>query len=72
MDAAITAALVIALVVIAVLPLAFGGEAMPETMPGGDMMGNRSTHGFDGMWIPTLLLLGLGGVLAWAIFGRQK
>lgn len=72
MDAAIKIALVIALGIVAALPLVLGSETMPETMPSGDMMGIRSTGGFGWMWIPTLLLVGLGGVLAWVVFGRQK
>jgi hypothetical protein len=70
--------LVIALVVVAVLFLFFGGGAMM----GGGMMGQggiggyRMGHGwinggFSWMWIPTLLTLGLGILLGWAVFGKK-
>lgn len=72
MDAAIKIALVIALGIVAVLPLVFGGETMPGTMQSGEMMGNSSMGAIGWMWIPTIFLLGLGGVLAWVLFGSQK
>ena len=72
--------LVIALVVVVVLFLIFGGWAM--TGMGGGMMGQggiggyRMGHrwingGFSWLWIPTLLTLGLGILLGWLIFGKK-
>jgi len=72
--------LVIALVVVVVLFLIFGGWAM--TGMGGGMMGQggiggyRIGHawingGFSWLWIPTLLTLGLGVLLGWLIFGKK-
>jgi hypothetical protein len=72
--------LVIALVVVVVLFLTFGGWAM--TGMGGGMMGQggisgyRMGHGwinggFSWLWIPTLLTLGLGVLLGWLIFGKK-
>jgi len=73
--------LVIALVVVVVLFLVFGGGAMTGSM-GGGMMGQggiggyRMGHewingGFSWMWIPTLITLALGVVLGWLIFGKK-
>lgn len=72
--------LVIALVVVVVLFLIFGGWAMIGM--GGGMMGQggiggyRMGHGwinggFSWLWIPTLITLGLGALLGWVIFGRK-
>jgi hypothetical protein len=60
--------LVIAFVAVVVLFLVFGGG----TMMNGGMMGQRWTGGSGWMWIPTLLMLGFGILLGWAIFGRKK
>jgi hypothetical protein len=73
--------LIIALVVVIVFFLIFGG-AMTGSMMGGGMMGRegiggyRMGHvwvagGFSWMWIPTLLTLGLGVLLGWAIFAKK-
>ncbi|HSB28940.1 MAG TPA: hypothetical protein VLE19_13835 [Pyrinomonadaceae bacterium] len=68
--------LVIALVVVVVLFLAFGGWAI--TGMGGGMMGQgyRMGHGwisggFRWLWIPTLLTLAIGVLLGWVIFGKK-
>ena len=64
--------LVIALVVVVVLFLIFGGGAMTGSMMGGGMMGQGWIGGgFSWMWIPTFLTLGLGVLLGWVIFGKK-
>jgi hypothetical protein len=74
--------LVIAFVVVVVLFLIFGSGAMTGSMIGGGMMGQAGTGGyrmgqgwvnggFSWMWIPTLVTLGIGVVLGWAIFGKK-
>jgi len=74
--------LVIALVVVVVLFLIFGGGAMTGSMMGGGMMGSggiggyRMGHGWinggiSWMWIPASLSLGLGILLGWLIFGKK-
>jgi hypothetical protein len=64
------APLVIALVVVAVLFLTFGGWAM--TGMGGGMMGNGWINGgFSWLRIPTLLNLCLGFLLSWMILGKK-
>lgn len=63
--------LVIAFAVVVVLLLLFGGGTMMATLSGG-MMGNGMMGGIGWMWIPTLLILGLGALLAWVIFGQQQ
>jgi len=63
---------VIAFVVVVVLFLIFGGGAMTGPIMGGGMMGQGWVNGeFSWMWIPTLLTLGLGVLLGWAIFGKK-
>ena len=68
--------LIIALVVVVVLFLIFGGWAM--TGMGGGMMGQgyRMGHawingGFSWLWIPTLLTLAIGVLLGWIVFGKK-
>lgn len=64
-------ALVIACVVVIVLFLLFGGGAMTGATQSGGMMGSGSMGGISWMWIPTLLALGIGTVLGWAIFAKK-
>ena len=63
--------LVIAFVVVVVLFLIFGGGAMSGAMMSGGMMGPGWIGGFNWMWIPTLLTLGLGVLLASMILGKK-
>ncbi|MBI3545667.1 MAG: hypothetical protein HY081_03610 [Gammaproteobacteria bacterium] len=72
MNATNKTALVIALAIAVVLLLLFGGGAMTGGTLSGGMMGNGAMGGIGWMWIPTLLVLGLGVLLAWAIFGQKK
>lgn len=71
--------LIITLVVVVLLFLFFGGGAMM----GGGMMGQSGiggyrmgqgwiNGGFSWMWIPTLLTLGVGVLLGWVIFGKNR
>ena len=73
--------LIIAFVVVIALFLIFGG-AMTGSMMGDGMMGQGGiggyrmgqgwiSGGFSWMWIPTLLTLGLGVLLGWAIFAKK-
>jgi hypothetical protein len=70
--------LVIAFVVVVVLFLLFGGGAMSGSfmggggMMGGGSMGQGTIGGYTWMWIPTLVTLGIGVLLGWAIFGKKK
>ncbi len=70
MNATNKTALVIALVVV-VLFLLFGGGAMTGATMSGGMMGSGMMGGISWMWIPTLLTLGIGILLGWAIFGKK-
>jgi hypothetical protein len=63
--------LVIAFAVVVVLFLLFGGGAMTGATLSGGMMGSGSMGGISWMWIPTLLTLGIGILLGWAIFGKK-
>ena len=72
MNATTKTALVIAFAVVVVLLLLFGGGTMTGTTMSGGMMGSGTMGGIGWMWIPTLLILGLGVLLAWVIFGQKK
>jgi hypothetical protein len=63
--------LVVAFIVVVVLLLLFGGGAMTGATMSGGMMGSGMMGGVNWMWIPTLLTLGIGILLGWAIFGRK-
>ena len=72
MNTATKTILVIAFAIAIVLLLLFGGGAMTGTMMSGGMMGHGTMGGVSWMWIPTLLVLGLGVLLGWVIFGQKK
>ncbi len=63
--------LVIAFIVVVVLFLLFGGGVMTGATQTGGMMGGGIMGGISWMWIPTLLTLGIGILLGWAIFGNK-
>lgn len=71
MDETNRTTLVIAFVIIVGLFLLFGGGAMSGATMSGGMMGSGSMSGISWMWIPTLLTLGIGILLGWAIFGKK-
>ena len=71
MNATTKTALIIAFTFVVALLLLFGGGAMTGATLSGGMMGNGAMGGISWMWIPTLLMLGLGAVLVWAIFGQK-
>ena len=63
--------LVVALVVVGLFVL-FGGGAMTGGRMGGGMMGTAWGGGLGWMWIPAVLTVGLGALLAaWSIFGKK-
>lgn len=64
--------LVIAFVIVVVLLVLFGGGTMTGATLSGGMMGNGAMGGINWMWIPTSLMLGLGALLIWVIFGKKK
>ena len=72
MNTATKTILVIAFAIAVVLLLVFGGGAMTGTMMSGGMMGNGAMGGIGWMWLPALLILGLGVLIAWLIFGQKK
>jgi hypothetical protein len=72
MNATNKTALVIAFAIAVVLLLLFGGGAMSGATLSGGMMGNGTMGGISWMWIPAVLMLGLGVLLVWAIFGQKK
>ncbi len=65
-------ALVIAFAVVLVLLLLFGGGAMSGATLSGGMMGTGAMGGISWMWIPTVLMVGLGVLLVWIIFEQKK
>ena len=62
--------LVVALVVVGLFVLV-GGGAMSGGRMGGGMMGNAWMGGFGWMWIPAVLIVGLGVLLVWGILGKK-
>lgn len=72
MDATTKTALGIAFAIVVVLLLLFGGGTMTGATLSGGMMGNGSMGGISWMWMPTLLMLGLGVLLVWIIFGQKN
>ena len=71
MDATHKTALVIAIAVVALLLLVFGGGMMTGTTMSGGMMGSGSMAGFSWMWLPTLLVVVLGVVLFSVLLGKK-
>jgi len=63
--------LVIAFVIVIVLLLLFGGGAMTGARLGSGMMGSGMMGGISWMWIPTVIILAIGILLGWAIFGKK-
>jgi len=72
MDATTRTVLVIAFALVVMLLLLFGGGTMTGATLSGGMMGNGAMGGISWMWIPALLMLGLGAVLVWILFGQKK
>ena len=72
MNTATKTVLVVAFAIAVVLLLVFGGGAMTGTLMSGGMMGNGAMGGIGWMWLPALLILGLGVLIAWLIFGQKK
>jgi hypothetical protein len=72
MNATTKTALFIAFAIVVVMLLLFGGGTMTGTTLSGGMMGNGAMGGISWMWLPTLLMLGLGALLVWVIFGQKK
>jgi len=71
MDATHKTALVIAIAVVALLLLVFGGGMMTGTTMSGGMMGSGSMGGISWMWLPTLLVVVLGVALFSVISGKK-
>jgi hypothetical protein len=71
MDATIKTPLVIALAVVALLLLFFGGGMSTGTMMSGGYMGSGSMGGVSWMWLPTALVVVLGIVLFSVISGKK-
>jgi hypothetical protein len=63
--------LVIVFVIVVVLFLLLGSWSMTGVRLNGGMMGGGMMGGISWMWIPTVIVLGIGIVLGWAIFGKK-
>ena len=62
----------VAFAIVVILLVLFGGGTMTGATMSGGMMGNGVIGGMSWMWIPGLLMLSLGVLLAWAIFSQKK
>lgn len=65
-------ALGIAFAIVVVLLLLFGGGTMTGVTMSGGMVGNGVIGGMNWIWIPGLLMVSLGALLVWVIFGQKK
>ncbi len=72
MNATTKTARLIAFALVAALFFLFGGGTMTGAMLSGGMIGNGTMGGISWVWIPALLMLSLGVVLVWVIFGQKK
>jgi len=63
--------LVVAFAIVVLLFLLFTGGIATGAMMSGGMMGGGMMGGLSWMWIPTLLTLGLGVLLGWAIWAKK-
>lgn len=72
MSAHTTGAFVVALVLVVGLFVLFGGGAMTGGRMGGGMMGTAWMGGLGWMWIPAVLIVGLGALLARGVFGTKQ
>ncbi len=62
----------VAVAIVVILLVLLGGGTMTGATMSGGMMGNGAIGGMSWMWIPGLLMLCLGVLLAWAIFSQKK
>ena len=72
MNANTTGAFVVVLVVVVGLFVLFGGGAMTGGRMGGGMMGTAWMGGLGWMWIPAVLIVGLGVLLARGFFETKQ
>jgi hypothetical protein len=74
MSASTNRALVVALVVVVGLFVLFGGGAMTGgRMNGGmGMTGAAWMGGLGWIWIPAVLIVGLGALIVFGIFGKKE
>ena len=72
MNAHNKSALAIAFAVLLFLLMMFGGGTMSGETLSNDTMGTGMMSGISWIWIPAVLILGLGALVVWAIFERKK
>jgi len=73
MAASIQKTFLIAISVIVVLFLLFDGGSMTATTVAGDMANTQRLSTHNWIWVvPTLLIFGLGFLLAWIILGKDE
>ena len=72
MNAHNKSAVVIAFAVVLFLLMMFGGGTMSGETLSSDMRGTGMMSGISWLWIPVVLILGLGALTVWAIFERKK
>ena len=66
-----TAIFIIFAVAILLALFFFSGGMTSGAMFSGGMMKSRHMSGSNWMWGPSVIVLGIGALLAWAIFGRK-
>lgn len=71
MNATTKTALIIAFTIALAMLLLFGGGTMTGATLSGGMMGNGALGVISWMWVPILMMLGLGAVLVWALSQKK-
>ena len=71
MNATNKTALVMVFAVVIAFALLFSSGAMTRATMGSSTMGSEMMGGIGWMWILTLLTLGMGILLGWAVFGGK-
>ena len=71
MNAKIRIILIVSFVAVILLFLLFSGMVITGALSNGGMMGSQRMVGISWMWIPTVLTLGLGLLIGWAVFSKN-
>lgn len=71
MDTLTKRTLLVAFVVMTLLLLFFGSNAIASGMMSGGLMGGEGMDDLTSRIVPNLLVLGLAVMLGWALFGKR-
>lgn len=71
MNANIRIILIVSFVGVILLFLLFSSMVITGALSNGGMMGDNRMAGISWMWIPTVITLGLGLLIGWAVFSKN-